>query len=65
MTEHVFKVGQVVRAKGSSRNIPRGPFWVLRLLPCTAGGMPLYCVKGEGEVIQRVVEQQEIEASLR
>jgi hypothetical protein len=65
MPEHTFRVGQVVQARGTSRNLPRGLFRVLRLLPSTAGGVPLYCIKGEGETVERVVEQQEIEAASR
>jgi hypothetical protein len=65
MTEHRFKVGQVVQARGISHNLPRGAFRVLRLLPATAGGIPLYCVKSDVEMIERVVEQQEIEAAAR
>jgi hypothetical protein len=63
MTQHAFKVGQIVIARGTFYNLPRGPFRVLRLLPATAGGVPLYCVRSETEMIERVVEQQEIEAA--
>ncbi|PVE21089.1 hypothetical protein DC522_28510 [Microvirga sp. KLBC 81] len=65
MIQHMFKVGQVVRASGTSRNLPSGSFRVLRLLPSTAAGIPLYCVKSEVEMIERVVEQHEIEAASR
>ncbi|MDF2689973.1 MAG: hypothetical protein K0Q80_2939 [Microvirga sp.] len=51
MIAHMFKVGQVFR--------------ILRLLPATAGGMPLYCIKSETEMIERVVEQNAIEAAPR
>lgn len=65
MTQHMFKVGQVVRASGHSRNLPGGSFRILRLLPSTAAGVPLYCVKSETETVERVVEQHEIEAGQR
>lgn len=61
--QHMFKVGQTVRASGTSQNLPRGSFRVLRLLPSTAAGVPLYCVKSEVELTERVVEQHEIEAA--
>ena len=63
MIEHRFKVGQTVQATGTSFHLPRGQFRVLRLLPSTAGGIPLYCVKSEVEMIERVVEQHEIKAA--
>ena len=65
MIAHVFKVGQVVRPRPSCPNLPHDRFRILRLLPSTAGGMPLYCIKSEAEMIERVVEQDEIEAALR
>ena len=42
MMEHVFKVGQVVRPRATCHSLPSGLFRVLRLLPSTAGGVPLY-----------------------
>jgi hypothetical protein len=65
MIAHMFKVGQAVRPHPSCRNLPHDVFRVLRLLPTTAGGMPLYCIKSETEMIERIVEQNEIEAALR
>lgn len=65
MAEHRFKVGQIVRAKETSFNLPHGQFRVLRLLPSTAAGVPLYCIKSEAEMVERVVEQHEIEAAPR
>ena len=65
MMEHMFKIGQVVRPKASCHNLPNGLFRVLRLLPSTAGGVPLYCIKSQAELIERVVEQNEIEAAPR
>jgi len=65
MIVHRFKVGQVVRPHPSSRALPHDVFRILRLLPTTAGGVPLYCIKSETEMIERVVEQNEIEAALR
>jgi hypothetical protein len=65
MIAHMFKVGQAVRPHPSCRNLPHDVFRVLRLLPTTAGGVPLYCIKSETEMIERIVEQNEIEAALR
>jgi hypothetical protein len=65
MIAHVFKVGQVVRPHPSCLALPHDVFRVLRLLPMTAGGVPLYCIKSETEMIERVVEQNEIEAAPR
>jgi len=65
MIAHVFKVGQAVRPHPSCRNLPHDVFRVLRLLPTTAGGVPLYCIKSQTEMIERIVEQNEIEAALR
>ena len=66
MKEHLFKVGQVVQPKAATaHHLPRAVFTVLRLLPSTAGGVPLYCIKSQAELIERVVEQGEIEAALR
>jgi len=62
MIAYRFKVGQVVRPSTAAHNLPRATFRILRLLPSTAGGMPLYCIRREGEMIERVVEQVEIEA---
>ena len=65
MIAHVFKVGQIVRPGPSCHVLPHDVFRILRLLPMTAGGVPLYCIKSETEMIERVVEQNEIEAALR
>jgi hypothetical protein len=65
MIAHMFKVGEVVRPCSSSRSLPRDVFRILRLLPMTAGGVPLYCIKSETEMIERVVEQNEIEPAPR
>ena len=65
MIAHVFKVGEIVRPCPSCRALPHDVFRVLRLLPMTAGGMPLYCIKSETEMIERVVEQNDIEAAPR
>jgi hypothetical protein len=63
MTGGSFKVGQIVRARGTAHNLPRGSYRVLRVLPATAGGVALYCIKSEVEMIERVVEQYDIEAA--
>ena len=63
MMKHMFKVGQIVQPRATAQNLPRDLFRILRLLPSTAGGMPLYCVKSEAEMIERVVEQNDIEAA--
>jgi hypothetical protein len=63
MTGDAFKVGQIVKARGTAHNLPRGPYRVLRVLPATAGGVFLYCIKSEADIIERVVEQHEIEAA--
>lgn len=65
MIAHVFKVGQMVRPHASCRALPHDVFRILRLLPATAGGVPLYCIKSETEMIERVVEQNVIEAAPR
>jgi len=65
MKEHMFKVGQVVRPAATSPRLPQDLFRILRLLPSTAGGVPLYCIKSQAEMIERVVEQGEIEAASR
>jgi hypothetical protein len=65
MIAHVFKVGEAVRPRSSCRHLPHDIFRILRLLPTTAGGVPLYCIKSETELIERVVEQNEIEAASR
>jgi hypothetical protein len=65
MIAHVFKVGQFVRPRPSCLDLPDDLFRVLRLLPSTAGGIPLYCIKSEAEMIERVVEQDQIEAAPR
>ncbi len=65
MIEHVFKIGQVVRPKATCHSLPKDLFRVLRLLPSTAGGVPLYCIKSQAELIERVVEQSDIEAAPR
>lgn len=65
MIEHVFKIGQVVRPKATCYSLPNDLFRVLRLLPSTAGGVPLYCIKSQAELIERVVEQSDIEAAPR
>ncbi len=65
MIAHVFKVGQFVRPRLSCLDLPDDLFRVLRLLPSTAGGIPLYCIKSEAEMIERVVEQDQIEAAPR
>jgi hypothetical protein len=65
MMEHVFKVGQVVRPRLTCHTLPNDLFRVLRLLPSTAGGVPLYCIKSQAELIERVVEQNQIEAAPR
>ena len=62
MIAHMFKVGEAVRPHPSCRVLPHDIFRILRLLPATAGGVPLYCIKSETEMIERVVEQNEIEA---
>ena len=49
----------------TAHHLPRAVFTVLRLLPSTAGGVPLYCIKSQAELIERVVEQGEIEAAPR
>lgn len=64
MIKHAFEVGQIVQGSRTSFNLPAGQFRVLRLLPATAAGVPLYCIKSEVEMIERVVEQHEIEARL-
>jgi hypothetical protein len=63
MTRDAFKVGQIVRVRGTAHNLPRGSYRVLRVLPATAGGVALYCIKSEAEMIERVVEQHDIEAA--
>jgi len=65
MKEHLFKVGQAVQPSAAAHHLPRAVFTVLRQLPSTAGGMPLYCIKSHTEMIERVVEQREIEAAPR
>ncbi|MFL5023261.1 MAG: hypothetical protein ACJ8DW_13530 [Microvirga sp.] len=65
MMEHMFKFGQVVRPRSTNHNLPNDLLRVLRLLPSTAGGVPLYCIKSQTELIERVVEQNEIEAAPR
>ncbi|MBQ0820858.1 hypothetical protein HPT29_002115 [Microvirga terrae] len=65
MIEHAFKVGQAVRPRASCHSLPNDLFRVLRLLPSTAGGVPLYCIKSQAELIERIVEQSEIEAAAR
>jgi hypothetical protein len=65
MSVHVFEVGEVVRPHPSCRVLPHDIFRILRLLPATAGGVPLYCIKSETEMIERVVEQNAIEAAPR
>ncbi len=65
MIAHLFKVGEVVRPRSSCHHLPHDRFRVLRLLPTTAGGIPLYCIKSEAEMIERVVEQNEIEPAPR
>jgi hypothetical protein len=62
MTTHQFKIGQVVQAKRTSHSLPCGPFRIIRLLPAAADGVPLYCIKGEHESAERIVEQHQIEA---
>jgi hypothetical protein len=63
MTSDAFKVGQIVRVRATAHTLPRGSYRVLRVLPPTAGGVALYCIKSEAEMIERVVEQQDIEAA--
>ncbi|WP_035459728.1 hypothetical protein [Microvirga flocculans] len=61
--KHMFKVGQVVQPRSVSQKLPHDRFRILRLLPSTAGGMPLYCIRNDAEMIERVVEQNDIEAA--
>ncbi len=63
MKEPLFKVGQVVQPRSAAHRLPRMSFTILRLLPSTAGGVPLYCIKSQAELIERIVEQGEIEAA--
>ena len=65
MTKYVFKVGQVVQARGTSPKLPRGHLRVLRHLMPTPSGVPRYCVQSEGETTERVAEQDQIEPVAR
>jgi hypothetical protein len=65
MTKYVFKIGQVVRARGATPKLPRGHLKVLRHLMPTPSGVPRYCVQSEGETIERVAEQDQIEPIVR
>jgi len=61
MTKYVFKIGQVVQARGTSPKLPQGHFKILRHLMPTPSGTPRYCVKSETEASERVAEQHQIE----
>jgi hypothetical protein len=65
MTKYVFKIGQVVQARGTTPKLPRGHLTVLRHLMPTPSGVPRYCVKGEGETTECVAEQDQIEPVAR
>jgi hypothetical protein len=65
MTRYVFKIGQVVQAKGTSPKLPHGHLRVLRHLMPTPSGVPRYCVRSEGETTERVAEQDQIERVVR
>jgi hypothetical protein len=65
MTRYVFKIGQVVQAKGTSPKLPHGHLRVLRHLMPTPSGVPRYCVRSEGETTERVAEQDQIEPVVR
>jgi hypothetical protein len=65
MTRYVFKIGQVVQAKGTSPKLPYGHLRVLRHLMPTPSGVPRYCVRSEGETTERVAEQDQIEPVVR
>jgi hypothetical protein len=65
MKNYVFKIGQVVQARGTTRKLPRGHLTVLRHLMPTPSGVPRYSVKSEGETTERVAEQDQIEPVVR
>jgi hypothetical protein len=65
MTKYVFKIGQVVQARGTTAKLPRGHLTVLRHLMPTPSGVPRYCVKSEEETTERVAEQDSIELVAR
>jgi hypothetical protein len=65
MTKYVFKIGQVVQARGTSPKLPHGHLRVLRHLMPTPSGVPRYCVKSETEPTERVAEQDQIEPVVR
>ena len=65
MTKYVFKIGQVVQARGTTPKLPPGQFRVLRHLMPTPSGVPRYCVKSETEATEMVAEQDQIEPVVR
>ncbi len=65
MTKYVFKIGQVVQAKGTSPKLPQGHLKVLRHLMPTPSGTPRYCVKSETETTERVAQEDQIEPVVR
>jgi hypothetical protein len=65
MTKYVFKIGQVVQARGTSPKLPSGQLRVLRHLMPTPSGVPRYCVKSDTETTERVAEQDQIEPVAR
>jgi hypothetical protein len=65
MTKYLFRIGQVVQARGTTPKLPRGHLKVLRHLMPTPSGVPRYCVQSEGETTECVAEQDQIEPVVR
>ena len=62
MSEHKFKVGDVVTLAKSFMKMPVGPFEVIRLLPSDSAD-PAYRIKSKTESHERAVREYEISAA--
>jgi hypothetical protein len=62
MSQHKFKVGDVVTLAKSYIKLPPGPFEVVRLLPSDSAE-PAYRIKSKGESYERAVREYEISAA--
>jgi len=61
MPSHKFHVGEIVTLRPAiTRNVPSGPYKVIRQLPRDDDGEFRYCIKNESETYERVAREGEL-----
>jgi hypothetical protein len=60
MTTHKFKLGSTVWPSRPLLKAPAGGYKIVRLLPSGHDNVPIYRVKHEGEVMERVMKEHEL-----